>query len=144
MNIHDITKQIRAFADQLDAVKAPEKPDDGPPWIEWRGGPCPLRDDEVEEWEYKFRKHKAESVEPARRSTSQPSIISWTHENLGGAIIAYRVLKARKPAPKQPLGPGDKSLMKFKLWSHLHNEHGLTLIDDELHQIIRIVREVTP
>jgi hypothetical protein len=26
MNIHDITKQIRAFADELDAVKATEQP----------------------------------------------------------------------------------------------------------------------
>jgi hypothetical protein len=150
MNIHDITKQIRAFADQLDAAKAPEqpadyddpyaelkaahaagkviqamnfegewrdmhypplwnlslskyriKPDDSPPWIEHKGGPCPLRDDGVEEFEFKIRTGKASGP-----STS-PSVWRWTHEGNHGDIIAYRVLKARPPAPKQPLGPED-------------------------------------
>jgi len=40
MNIHDITKQLRAFADELDAVKATEQPapftlPPAPPGIEW-------------------------------------------------------------------------------------------------------------
>jgi hypothetical protein len=130
---HLITPEFGASPDQYRI-----KPDDSPPWIEHKGGPCPLRDDEVEGFEFKIRTGKASGP-----STS-PSVWRWTHEGNHGDIIAYRVLKTRKPAPKQPLGAGDKSLMKFKLWSHLHNEHGLTLIDDELHQIIRIVREVTP
>jgi hypothetical protein len=40
MNIHDITKQIRAFADELDAAKAPEQPapftlPTPPPGMQW-------------------------------------------------------------------------------------------------------------
>jgi hypothetical protein len=101
MNIHDITKQIRAFADELDAVKAPEKPDDGPPWIEWHGGECPLRDDEVEEFEFKTRTGKASGT------FTSPSLWCWTHDGNSGDIIAYRVLKACTPTPKQPLGPQD-------------------------------------
>ena len=100
MNIHDITKQIRAFADELDATKTPEKPDDSPPWVEWHGGECPLRDDEVEEFEFKTRTGSSGLLET-------PSAWRWSHDGNCGDIIAYRVLKAKKPAPKQPLGPSD-------------------------------------
>jgi hypothetical protein len=30
----------------------------------------------------------------------------------------------------------------YPLWSHLHNEHGLTLIESELAEIIRIARTI--
>ncbi len=177
MNIHDITKQIRAFADQLDAEKAPTplpiqtlaadqvtatptmqdvasrvleeepeksdpyaelkaahaagkviqaigskgewkdihysplwnlslseyriKPDDGPPWIEWHGGECPLGDEDVENFEYRIRNGKTSGT------FTSPSLWRWTHEGNHSDIIAYRVLKARTPTPKQPLGPQD-------------------------------------
>lgn len=103
MNIHDISKQIRAFADELDAVKATEQPNDSPPWIEHKGGPCPLRDDEVEEWEWRVRS----GLETGSLTVRKPSSANWNHTGSLGDIIAYRVLKARKPAPKQPLGPSD-------------------------------------
>lgn len=138
MNIHNISKQIRAFADQLDATKASEQPapftlpiqtlvadqvtatpemqdaasrvlaeelqldpDDGPPWIEHKGGPCPLND-EVEEWEFLFRDGDTSKILHAR-----PASLRWTHVGDSSDIIAYRVLKAKKPTPKQPLGPQD-------------------------------------
>jgi hypothetical protein len=101
MNIQDITKQIRAFADQLDAEKAPEQPNDSPPWIEWHGGECPLDDEDVENFEYRIRNGMTSGI-----STS-PSSWRWTHNGNSGDIIAYRVLEARTPTPKQPLGPQD-------------------------------------
>jgi hypothetical protein len=100
MNINDITKQIRAFADELDALKAPKKPDDGPPWIEWHGGECPLRDEDVEGFEFKTRTGTSGLL-------ATPSLWNWSHSVSLGDIIAYRVLKARTPTPKQPLGPED-------------------------------------
>jgi hypothetical protein len=66
------------------------KPDDGPLWIEWHGGPCPL--------------------------------------TRSGDIIAYRVLKAKKPDPKQPLGPSDVppfSVVRHPGWS----EHGWRYVE---------------
>jgi hypothetical protein len=176
MNIHDITRQIRAFADELDAVKAPtplpiqplaadqvtatptmqnaasrvleEEPEESDPyaelkaahaagkviqamclkgewkdmhysplwnlslskyrikpdeipWIEWHGGECPLRDDEVEILEYKLADRGRASQD------SKPSELRWPHAGSPGDITAYRVLKARTPTPKQPLGPED-------------------------------------
>ena len=158
MNIHAIAKQIRSFADELEAAKT-EKPDpyaelkkahaegkkiegliggywlpaphpkwkypvetyrvaesklpetcnvprakpDETPWIEWRGGHCPLKDEEVEEWEYKLRGG-------AIYTYRQPESLRWTHRqptpNLDD-IISYRVLKWRKQEPKKQLGPED-------------------------------------
>jgi hypothetical protein len=102
MNIHDITKQIRAFADELDAVKAPEKPDDGPPWIKWHGGPCPLRDDEVEEFQIKYGYGGIYDYDIPPSTWH-----GWENTGMFTGVEAYRVLKARTPTPKQPLGPQD-------------------------------------
>jgi hypothetical protein len=77
------------------------KPDDSPPWIEWHGGPCPLKDDEMEILEYQLADRGRTSQD------SKPSELRWPHVGSPGDIIAYRVLKAKKPAPKQPLGPSD-------------------------------------
>jgi hypothetical protein len=78
------------------------KPDETP-WIEWRGGHCPLKDEEVEEWEYKLRGG-------AIYTYRQPESLRWTHRqptpNLDD-IISYRVLKWRKQEPKKQLGPED-------------------------------------
>jgi hypothetical protein len=76
------------------------KPDDSPPWIEHNGGPCPLKDEEVEEWEYKCRNGGFYDWLPASGRL-------WDHDGGPTDIIAYRVLKARKPGPKQKLGPSD-------------------------------------
>jgi hypothetical protein len=143
MNIHAIAKQIRSFADELEAVRT-EQPDpyaeekkahaegkviqfkpkagnfpwiDDPfpewadhmdyrikpdeiPWIEWHGGPCPLKDEEVEEWEYKF-----DSGVHIKEPCEKPSAYNWGMD--GDGILAYRVLKTRTPKPKVPLGPED-------------------------------------
>ena len=81
------------------------KPDDSPPWIEWHGGPCPLRDEEVEEWEYKCR----DGFHASKDESGLPSDRRWSHSSCPhyGDIIAYRVLKTREPKPKVPLGPED-------------------------------------
>lgn len=75
------------------------KPDEIP-WIEWHGGECPLKDEEVEEWEFKMRHgHK--------QKCGQPSLRRWEHLAVETDIIAYRVPKTREPKPKVPLGPED-------------------------------------
>jgi len=66
------------------------------PWTEWHGGPCPLRDDEVDEWEWKARIGGREMG--AR--TAPPSEYRWKHTREDGDIIAYRVLRGKaKPEP---------------------------------------------
>jgi hypothetical protein len=101
MNIHAIAKQIRSFADELEAVNTDEIP-----WTEWHGGECPLRDDEVEEWEYQCRNGYHSGVDKGN-----PSFRCWKHGSTSRSphtdIIAYRILKAREPKPKVPLGPED-------------------------------------
>ena len=65
------------------------------PWIPWHGGECPLKDDELREWEVKFR-------DGATPAVSKPSNFRWEHINTVGDIIAYRVLKWKKPPVKEP------------------------------------------
>lgn len=95
MNIHDIAKQIRSFADELEA----QKPDEIP-WIEWHGGPCPLKDEEVEEWEARYK----DGDEHVFRVVRPSEAVGWEHPK---GFKAYRVLKWREPKPKVPLGPED-------------------------------------
>jgi hypothetical protein len=82
-----------------------EKPDEIP-WIEWHGGPCPLKDEEVEEWEYKCRNGYWSGIDKGA-----PSCRDWKHGSQHRShhtdIIAYRVLKWREKKPKVPLGPED-------------------------------------
>jgi len=63
--------------------------DDGPPWIPHDGGPCPLKDEEVEEWEYRLRNDGVMKTKdlPIRLA------IYWQHDNHPHDIIAYRVIK---------------------------------------------------
>jgi hypothetical protein len=69
------------------------------PWIEWHGGECPLKDDEVEEWEFK-RRDGTVYLPP-----SAPSGYRWAHYN-NCDIIAYRVLRRKaKPEPTTALAP---------------------------------------
>lgn len=56
------------------------------PWTPWHGGPCPLKDEEVEEWEHK---HVTCSI----REVCKPSKISWKRNGTVSDIIAYRVTK---------------------------------------------------
>lgn len=70
------------------------------PWIKWHGGECPLKDGEVESFEFKTR------IGPSG-PCSEPSSWNWSHSDHCGDITAYRVLKWREPKPKQPLGPED-------------------------------------
>lgn len=76
-----------------------EKPDEIP-WIEWHGGPCPLKDEEVEEWE---RQHRNGTT----GNGVKPSAFNWLNRSHHTDIIAYRVLKWREKKPKVPLGPED-------------------------------------
>lgn len=61
-----------------------------PEWISWHGGECPLKDEEVEEWEYKMRDGGVAEFNP-------PSERYWKHNDYPADIIAYRVLKWKKP-----------------------------------------------
>ena len=49
----DNAKAFQEFQAEIEAVWE-GKPTDGPPWIPHDGGPCPLKDDEVEEWEVRY------------------------------------------------------------------------------------------
>lgn len=73
-----------------------------PVWIEWHGGECPLKDDEAEEWELKFR-----SGVVMTKPFLPPCYLGWQHTGDPADIIAYRILKWRQPKPKVPLGPED-------------------------------------
>lgn len=66
------------------------------PWTEWHGGPCPLKNEEVAEWCYEFRKRPEEKVLPRLTATCRPSTLRWTHDGDFGDIIAYRVTKWRE------------------------------------------------
>lgn len=95
------------------------KPDEIP-WIEWRGGACPLKDEEVGEWEYRLRDG---SLIPSHLDV-KPSGLSWKHYKYGSDIISYRVLKWREKKPKVPLGLedvrcGDELLMAGKRYGIL-------------------------
>lgn len=59
------------------------------PWIEWHGGECPLKDEEVKEWEYKLRDGFT-ICHPEK-----PRLYAWSHNKSSNDIIAYRVLKWR-------------------------------------------------
>lgn len=79
------------------------KPDDSPPWIAWHGGECPLKDDEVEEWEYMLRD---KSITKTSNSPSRLKVY-WLNDDHVEDIISYRVLKWRKQEPKKKLEPDD-------------------------------------
>ena len=89
-----------------------EKPDEIP-WIEWHGGPCPLKDEEVEEWERQYRNGTT-------GNGVKPSAFDWLNRGWNNDIIAYRVLKWREKKPKVPLGPEDvppSSVLRHKKWT---------------------------
>lgn len=89
------------------------------PWIEWHGGECPLRDEEVEEWEYKFRQYPNEVTEIARKASSTPNEMVWRHDGSPGDITAYRVLKWR-----EGFGPVDEESMLLNLLAVIHRDGG--------------------
>jgi len=60
-----------------------------PAWIPHDGGPCPLKDEEVEEWEFRMVKEYPDKVF-TRTAGQLPSAISWN------VVTHYRVTK---PAP---------------------------------------------
>lgn len=60
------------------------------PWTPWNGGECPLKDEEVEEWEYTLR------YGGINKKLVFPSTYRWTHTGGNGDIIAYRVTKWRE------------------------------------------------
>jgi len=82
----DNAKAFEQFQTELEAVWE-GKPTDGPPWIPHDGGPCPLKTEEVEEWELRFRDGDI------RRVPGNPKAWRWRHRKEAGDIIAYRVLK---------------------------------------------------
>jgi uncharacterized protein YodC (DUF2158 family) len=59
----------------------------GPAWIPHDGGPCPLKDEEVEEFEFRIRDGKVSG------NVFVPSGWRWSNDGTTGDIIAYRVLK---------------------------------------------------
>ena len=75
-----------------------------PAWIPWHGGKCPLKDEEVEEWEPQYRHPGGMGPRDFK-----PSQYRWSHSNQGGDIIAYRVLKWKKPQGQHgPAGQPDR------------------------------------
>lgn len=68
------------------------------PWIEWNGGECPLKDEEVVEWGFCYREELGlkDIIEVC---DSKPSGMRWGHEGNCSDIIAYRVTKWREGQP---------------------------------------------
>lgn len=88
--MQELCKRSKAFIGVTDQ----EEPQPAEiPWAEWHGGECPLKDEEVDEWEYKFRQYLNEVTEIARKASSTPNEMVWTHDGSPGDITAYRVLK---------------------------------------------------
>jgi hypothetical protein len=109
MNKEQIAEQLRLAADIIEAGNLWPEPndlEDSPPWIEWHGGSCPLNDEEVEVLEYKMI-DEDKIFDDESCLESYPSRLRWSHANLLGDIIAYRVLKWRTPKTTMPLGPDD-------------------------------------
>lgn len=78
----------------------------GPAWIPHDGGPCPLKDEEVEEFEFKIRDGKVSG------NVFVPSGWMWSNDGTTGDIIAYRILRWKpgfgpeaKAEPAQPTTP---------------------------------------
>ena len=69
------------------------------PWTEWHGGECPLKDEEVDEWEIKFRDG---GIDPHPNS---PQKTRWHYIDTAGDIIAYRVLKWKAECGLSQLRP---------------------------------------
>lgn len=69
------------------------------PWIEWKGGECPLKDEEVEEFEWKSIGNNIHA------EVVRPSALRWHYDgNIAPRwpecdIIAYRVTKWREGQP---------------------------------------------
>lgn len=74
-----------------------------PEWIPWHGGECPLKDDEVAEWEYESEN----GYSPKSIKAGPPSLYKncWRKREDGWGIIAYRVLKWKRPPTQTNLPP---------------------------------------
>lgn len=53
------------------------------------------------------------------------------------------VIQTTKPKPKPKLRRCPKSGAYFPLFEHMSREHGLTLLDSEMEEIVRVVRKMT-
>lgn len=67
-----------------------------PQWIPWSGGECPLKDDDVDEWEIRFRDGEI------RNTDIMPQKWDWLRRNSISDIIAYRVLKWKEKKEPSP------------------------------------------
>ncbi len=77
-------RKAKAQAAGVDLDAQPKEP----AWIPHDGGPCPIKDEEVEEWQFKFR-----DGDTTHAQLTQPSEYIWEHCEEEDDIIAYRVLK---------------------------------------------------
>lgn len=67
-------------------------PECKPAWIPHDGGPCPLKDEEVEEWEWEL-KDKIRYKSTTWGNDWEPSYRRWKQDGVSTDIVAYRVLK---------------------------------------------------
>jgi len=82
-------ERAREALDDIIPQTAKPTPEANPPWIEWKGGPCPIPDT-VKMWEYRDR-DGFECDDPSYR----PSVYSKKWEHAGSScnhIIAYRII----------------------------------------------------
>ena len=90
----------KAEAAGVDLDAQPEEP----AWIPHDGGPCPLKDEEVEEWEYKMR-----DGDHIKHPDGEPSAYCWNHKGYDHDIMEYRVTK-----PAQPWQPTPGDVVRLK------------------------------
>lgn len=82
----------------LEPVETPEEI----PWTAWHGGECPLKDEEVEEYEWKLRDGTIQPGSATNYGLFPPQGRKWNHIGNDFDIIAYRVTKW-----KEGFGPVD-------------------------------------
>lgn len=83
-----------------------EPPQSEPAWIPHDGGPCPLKDCEVELWEFKLR-HSGDKQLSAGRPPSE-YYLQWEDQKGTHGITAYRVLKWKPGHGPQAVSKADE------------------------------------
>lgn len=110
LNGGPIFARLRAFLAAL-----PDRPQAQPAWIPHDGGPCPLKDEEVDEWQVKMHNCEGYASISLYKNLPPSQASGWEK-----SIFAYRVLKwkpspcrghaatgASRPSTQVPLGPED-------------------------------------
>lgn len=82
-----LREELRVQGARAENELAAEVSQDGPPWIPWSGGECPLPDTVIK-WQLRFRSGNEQVTE------TKPKTFYWWHDGDECDIVAYRVIKS--------------------------------------------------